>query len=142
MRGLMPILKAHGLVEDDLARLAARAARLEDAVARQTRAAALRLGWDAPAAPRDARALFAEPDEIALRLLTDEIARVGGKPAVRLDRLEALFSRLREAVKAHAPFQANIGGASLRLAADGRLAIEPEAPRRTARADADAGNLS
>jgi len=149
LRGLMPILKAHGLGEDDLGRLAARASRLEDAIAQQSRAAALRLGWDAPAAARDARALFAEPDEIALRLLADEIARVGGKQAARLDRLEALFARLVAAAQARTPLRANIGGASIHLAADGRLSVTPEAPRRTALArviapgsDADAGNLS
>jgi tRNA(Ile)-lysidine synthase len=149
LRGLMPVLKTHGLGPDDLARLAARAARVEDAVARQTRAAAVRLGWDAPAAKRDASALFAEPDEIALRLLADEIARVGGKPAARLERLEALFARLREAARAGASFRANIGGVGIVLAADARLSVAPETPRRMTRErvatpgpDADAENLS
>ena len=99
LRALAHLLAAEGLGPSEIARLSRRAARMEEAIAAQTKAAAARLGWTEAQATRDARALLAEPQEIVQRLLIAEIARVAGKAPrqIRLDAIEILAQRLREA---------------------------------------------
>ncbi len=75
------------------AAFASRAARMEETVACATQAAAERLNWRRPnPSRRRQRRLFAEPHEVALRLLHGEVARVGGREAtsIRLEQVEAL----------------------------------------------------
>ena len=136
LRQLAGVLAAEGLGADEIVRLSRRAARMEEAIAAQTTAAAERLGWTRPQDERDARALFDEPLEIAQRLLRGEIARVGGKASrdIRLDRIEALAQALQGACARHKAMRANVGGASVHLSARGALSVGPEAPRREARA--------
>jgi tRNA(Ile)-lysidine synthase len=136
LRALAGLLAAEGLGVDEIARLSRRAARMEEAVAAQTNAAAARLGWTEAQATRDAKALLDEPLEIVQRLLIGEIACVAGKAhrQIRLDAIEALAQALREARAQGKALRANVGGASVHLTAKGLLSVTPEAPRRV-RAD-------
>jgi tRNA(Ile)-lysidine synthase len=132
LRRLSGVLAAEGLGPAEIARLSRRAARMETAVAAQTKSAAERLGWTHPEARRDARALFEEPMEIVLRLLRGEVARVAGKTTreIRLDQIETLAEALGDALGESKPMRANIGGVGLRLSVDGALTFGPEAPRK------------
>jgi tRNA(Ile)-lysidine synthase len=132
MRALAASLKAEGLDAAALARLARRAGQIEDALARQTHAAALRLGIGAGSSC-EAGALFAEPIEIVQRLLASAIAEVGGRAPNRvgLGKVEALTRELARAYAAGAPFSANVAGARVRLVR-GAVRIAPEPPRRSA----------
>ncbi len=60
LRRLGGLLAAEGLGLSEIARLSRRAARMEEAVAAQTKAAAERLGWTSAQEKRDADALFGE----------------------------------------------------------------------------------
>ncbi len=148
LRALSEALAAEGLDAPALARLARRAAQVDEALTRQTEAAETRLRLVAEATC-DARALFAEPLEIVQRLLTAAIAKVGGKEPSRvgLEKIETLASALRSACAAGGAFGANLAGARVRLGATGTLRLEPEPPRRAAakrgearRAKPDAAN--
>jgi len=132
MRKLAAGLAAEGLDAAALARLARRAGQVEDALARQTQAAALRLGFGAGSSC-DAGALLTEPTEIVQRLLAAAIADVGGRTSSRvgLGKVEALTQQLARAYAAGAPFSANVAGARVRLAR-GALQVAPEPPRRSA----------
>ena len=130
MRRLASGLAAEGLDAAALARLARRASQIEDALARQTQAAAARLGL--PRSARcDAAALLAEPTEIVQRLIAAAIADIGGRAPSRvgLAKVEALTQDLLRAYAAGAPFSANVAGARVRLAR-GAVRVEPEPPRR------------
>jgi tRNA(Ile)-lysidine synthase len=131
MRKLAAGLAAEGLDAAALARLARRASQIEDALARQTQAAALRLEFGAGSSC-DAGALLAEPTEIVQRLLAAAIADVGGRAPSRvgLGKVEALTQQLARAYAAGAPFSANVAGARVQLAR-GALRIAPEPPRRS-----------
>jgi tRNA(Ile)-lysidine synthase len=132
LRRLGELLAAEGLGVREIERLSRRAARMEAAVAAQTEAACDRLGWRRSETARDAKALFAEPMEIALRLIAGEIARIADKPLgeLRLDAMEALAQALGEAAAKGEPLRANLGGADVRLGADGGLTFRLESPRR------------
>ena len=131
LRALAGALAAEGLDAPALARLARRAAQVEDALTRQTEAAESRLRLVETAAC-DARALFAEPIEIVQRLLTAAIAKVGGRQTSRvgLEKIEMLAQALQRALEGGAAFGANVAGARVRLGAKGGLRVEPEPPRR------------
>ncbi len=131
LRALGAALAAEGLDAPALARLARRAAKVEDALVRQTEAAEARLRL-IETSVCDAAPLLAEPTEIVQRLLTAAIARVGGRDASRvgLEKIEALAAGLREAWSAGKRFSANVGGARLRFDAKGSVRIEPEPARR------------
>jgi tRNA(Ile)-lysidine synthase len=132
LRRLAELLAAEGLGVDEIARLSRRAARMEEAVTAQAKAAMARLGWTKAQAARDAKALLDEPQEIVQRLLTAEIARVAGKTRqqVRLDAIETLAQALREARAQGKAMRRNVGGASVHMSAKGALNISPEIPRR------------
>jgi tRNA(Ile)-lysidine synthase len=132
LRRLADLLAAEGLGVSEIERLSRRAARMEAAVAAQTKAACGRLGWSQSAMARDAKALFSEPMEIAMRLIAGEIARIGAKMLgeLRLDALEALAQALSEAAAKGEPLRVNLGGVDVRLRADGGLTFRPESPRR------------
>jgi tRNA(Ile)-lysidine synthase len=132
MRRLGGLLAAEGLGLSEIARLSRRAARMEEAVSAQAKAAAERLGWINIQERRDADALLSEPQEVVQRLLTGEIARVGGKAPrqIRLEAIETLAQELRAARARGMALRANVGGASVHLSAKGALSVTPEAPRR------------
>jgi tRNA(Ile)-lysidine synthase len=135
LRRLAALLAAEGFGPPQAARLASRAARMEEAVACATQAAAERLNWRRPNPSRDAKALFAEPHEVALRLLHGEVARVGGREAtrIRLEQVEALAEALRGSTARGEKFRTTLGGASLRLSEKGFLGVERAPPRRAKR---------
>lgn len=132
LRRLAATLAAEGLDAEALLRLSARAARAEEALAWSAARAALELSAErGPGLFRaEAAALRALPRELLLRLLTTEIARIGGGEP-RLERLERAGERLAEALAADGRFKTTLGGACLTLAG-GALAITPEPPRRRA----------
>ncbi len=131
LRALGEALAAEGLDAPALARLARRAAQVEDALSRQTEAAEARLRLVETGAC-EASALLAEPTEIVQRLLTAAIARVGGRDASRvgLEKIEALAAGLRTAWSAGKRFSANVGGARARCDGKGALRVEREPARR------------
>lgn len=132
MRRLASALEAEGLSRDALLRFARRSARAEAALAEV--AARARAALEASrtatsfAAPAQEFALMAE--ETCLRVLLGEISRIGGdsRPP-RLERAEALLTRLLPALRAGMPFAATLGGTRIRLAG-GDLRIDSEGPRR------------
>ncbi len=136
LRELAGLLAAEGLGVDEIARLSRRAARMEEAVVAQTKAAAARLGWTAARKRRATpKALLDEPQEIVQRLLIAEIARVAGKAPrqIRLDAIETLAQALREAHAQGKAHRANVGGASVHLSAKGPLSVTPRGAAPSAR---------
>ncbi len=112
MRALLKALAAEGLDAPALARLARRAASIEEALERQTLAANAHLHLIENGGC-DAAKLFAEPIEIVQRLLTLAIARVGKREASRigLEKIETLTAELHEAWLSRERFGANVAGA-------------------------------
>ncbi len=137
LRRLAPALAAEGLTAQRLAELARRAARAEDALAQ----AAAQAGARALASRAQdrvvlsMRALLAEPQELALRVLEGEIAALAGAP-VRLQRLEAAFARLAAAATEGRGLRTTLAGAVLTLDHTGLLDLRREGLRRRGRANA------
>jgi tRNA(Ile)-lysidine synthase len=130
MRGMMAMLAAEGLDAPALARLARRAAQIDDVLARETAAAEARLRF-IDTGGCEADELFAEPTEIVQRLMTATIARVGGRDASRvgLEKIEALVAGLRKVLRSGERFSANVGGARVR--SNGRtVRVDKEPARR------------
>ena len=132
LRRLTARLGEEGFGAAEIARLARRAARMEEAVVRATRVAEERLKWRAGDGRYDAKALFEEPQEIALRLLAGAIASIAGvKPRrIRLEQIETIGEKLRQAQERGEAFATTLAGVSLRLSAKGVLSIGKAAPRR------------
>ena len=80
----------------------------------------------------DARTLAAEPISVVQRVLARRIAAAGGKDEsqIGLEKIEALAARLCEAVTHGDPLAANVGGALVRVTAEGRLDVVKEPARR------------
>ncbi len=133
LRALTPSLAAAGLDAPALARLARRAAQAEAALTSQTEAAEARLGLIASRAC-EAKLLLAEPIEIVQRLLTQAIARVGGREVSRigLEKIEALAQGLADSWVRAARYSANVAGARVSYDGKTRLRVEKEPPRRKA----------
>jgi tRNA(Ile)-lysidine synthase len=131
MRRLAAALAEEGLGASEIARLSRRAGRMEEAVASATRAAAERLNSGSNGV-YDAKTLFREPAEVALRLLAGEIARVGGSEPrrIRLEKIEALGAGLEKSLAAGKAFAATLAGASVQLTPKGALSIKKAPPRR------------
>jgi tRNA(Ile)-lysidine synthase len=131
LRKLTELLAAEGLGAVEFARLARRAALMEEAVRRQTEVATTRLNWPL-AGKLSAAMLFAEPLEIAQRLVAARIAHVGRRPhrPASLEQIERLAFAMRQAFSQGAALRTNIGGASIELSATGELSVVPETPRR------------
>jgi len=130
LRTLLIALGEEGLTAEGLARFARRAAEAEDALQRMTNAVEARLGASGPV---DANTLFGEPVAVVQRILARRIAATGGgdQSRVGLGKVEALESRLRDAVENRRNFTANIGGALVRLNPPGKLSFAPEPARRS-----------
>jgi tRNA(Ile)-lysidine synthase len=133
MRALLKTLAAEGLDASALARLARRAAKIEEALERQTLAAESHLHLIENGVC-DAAKLFAEPIEIVQRLLTQTIARVGKREPSRigLEKIERLTADLHEAWLARERFGANVAGAHVICDAKGVLRVAKEPARGTA----------
>ena len=162
-RTLIPALAAEGLDARRLARLAQRMRRVEAALEAAAAAAAARTLWRRAdgAIVLDLGALAAEPDEIALRVLTGAMRatlpfwfRPGGRKPddgaprlsqreracpltrshIRLDRAEAALAALLSATRAGRPLRRTLAGCLLTLDASGQLAVTPEPERKRGRA--------
>ena len=126
LRSLLDRLGEEGLTAEGLVRLARRAAEADEALERVTDALEAKLGADGPI---DAGALFGEPIAIVQRILARRVAAAGGRDESRigLEKIEALASRLRDALESRRALAANVGGALVRLDAKGMLNFAPGA---------------
>jgi tRNA(Ile)-lysidine synthase len=135
MRRLMETLAAERLDRDALIRLGLRAGRADRALVAATQAFSAAIGAkpaDIGFSARLPAGVAIEP-EILLRLLMGEIARLSGRKP-RLDRAEALAERLRVALSERSALRAALGGALVRLRANGEFMIALEPARRGAAA--------
>jgi len=127
LRRLAALLAAEGLGRTELTRLAARAARAEQALAPAIEAMlaalpAVRVGQTFEAS---AEAVLALPEEALVRLLLAEVARIGGGAAPWLEQVEKIADGLRRNVR----LAATLGGVAIRR--DGkRLILKPQPPRK------------
>jgi tRNA(Ile)-lysidine synthase len=132
MRRLGGLLASEGFDRSAILRLGRRAARAEAALNARARAAgaalAARRGPGIFAA--DVSALAAEPEEILLRFLADELKLIGNGKQLRLERVEALARVFGEALRAGNSCTATLGGTVLRLQSDRTLSIISEGARR------------
>jgi tRNA(Ile)-lysidine synthase len=136
IRTIMPVLAAEGGDTRNLARLAARLARANEAVEILADGAERYLalkGGQTPHSGFDAHAFAAMPEEIRLRLLKRAIDRVGHEGPAELGKIEALLSTLdgaaAEVAGRRARLKQTLAGALVSLI-DGRIRIEPAPPRR------------
>ncbi len=156
LREIMPVLAAEGGDARNLARLASRLARANQAVEILVDGAerylalrdreAPRAGLDAnafasafdagtfDASTFDAKAFAAMPEEIRLRLLKRAIDRFGHEGPAELGKVEALLAALDQAGakkgKERPPrLKQTLAGALVSLT-DGRIRVEPAPPRR------------
>ena len=152
LREIMPVLAAEGGDARNLARLASRLARANQAVEVLVDGAerylalrdreAPRAGFEAnafdastfDASTFDAKAFAAMPEEIRLRLLKRAIDRFGHEGPAELGKVEALLAALDQAGakkgKERPPrLKQTLAGALVSLT-DGRIRVEPAPPRR------------
>jgi tRNA(Ile)-lysidine synthase len=135
LRQAAEVLAREGLTAERLARLAQRMARYEAVVAGCTEAAIAGLRPEQPGR-WDGEALLALPEEIALRILGREIAAVAQHDAtaaehpVRLQRLEALWRDLRQALLERGALRRNLAGALISSSPERAVTISPEPARR------------
>src|SRR6267143_6179329 len=142
LRAIMPVLAAEGGDARNLARLASRLARANQAVEVLVDGAerylalrdreATRAGFDA--STFEAKAFAAMPEEIRLRLLKRAIDRFGHEGPAELGKVEALLAALDQAGakkgKERRPrLKQTLAGALISLT-DGRIRVEPAPPRR------------
>jgi tRNA(Ile)-lysidine synthase len=147
LRAIMPVLAAEGGDTRNLARLASRLARANQAVEVLVDGAerylalrdreATRAGFDAnanDASTFDAEAFAGMPEEIRLRLLKRAIDRFGHEGPAELGKVEALLAALEQAgakqgKKRRPRLKQTLAGALVSLS-DGRIRVEPAPPRR------------
>src|SRR5712664_1732190 len=152
LRAIMPVLAAEGGDARNLARLASRLARANQAVEVLVDGAerylalrdreATRAGFDAnafdastfDASTFEAKAFAAMPEEIRLRLLKRAIDRFGHEGPAELGKVEALLAALDQAgakqgKKRRPRLKQTLAGALVSLS-DGRIRVEPAPPRR------------
>jgi tRNA(Ile)-lysidine synthase len=152
LREIMPVLAAEGGDARNLARLASRLARANQAVEILVDGAERYLALRDREAPRagfetnafdasafdastfDAKAFAAMPEEIRLRLLKRAIDRFGHEGPAELGKVEALLAALDQAGaktgKVPRPrLKQTLAGALVSLT-DGRIRVEPAPPRR------------
>ena len=130
LRRLMPLLAGEGLQPEDLTRLAVRAARTEEALSHAaTRLfATLRPLRDETSITCDLTPLRGEPEEFLLRLILQEVGRIG-RATLRLERAERLAGALHGALAEGRPHASTLGGTIVRLDSAGNLRLAPERER-------------
>lgn len=140
-RGARAAAQALGLTPERLVRLAARAARADEALASVAQAEAARLIRplvEGNGGVEVSAETFDLPEELMLRVLERAIAEAvagatGPMAPLRLERLEALAASLRRARAAGSAMRATLAGALVALDAAGRVRIGPEPPRKRGR---------
>jgi tRNA(Ile)-lysidine synthase len=135
LRAAGAALAREGLTPERMGRLAARMGRYEEAVAAGVEAARTRITDPQRPGRLDGRALIAAPEEIALRLLAEIIIGAGAacradKP-LRLQRLEALWRELRDAIAAGNATRRTLAQALVTVDRDGAVLVTAAPPRRS-----------
>jgi tRNA(Ile)-lysidine synthase len=133
LRPLLAQLAREGADAARFARLAARMRRAEAALEESVDAAFVKLAFDQVMTPRGvaAAAWAAQAQEIRLRLLARALTIIGAQE-IRLERLEALETRLCAAVRAGADAAATLAGVAIRVE-EGALRAAAAPPRRPSR---------
>jgi len=131
LRALAPLLAEEGIDAARLALLARRAARAEAAIEAAVAEALPRTSVrsDESLIEYDARALFALPGEIALRLIGHAVNRLGHEGPAELGKLETLHAALLDARCGNLPLRRTLAGALVELS-EARLKVEPAPLRR------------
>ncbi|MBV9137010.1 MAG: tRNA lysidine(34) synthetase TilS [Hyphomicrobiales bacterium] len=137
-RRLAPALAREGLTAARLAKLAERAATVEEALRLKTEAAfaAACLEESARSLALDMeRIMRREPRELALRVLTLALNKImGERPSpIRLERAEGCLDALSTAFCARKPLKRTLGGALLDYDGAGCLRVRREGARRRGR---------
>ncbi len=139
LRALSATLSAQGLTTASLLRLGRRAARADEALAwaaGQATAKAI-LSRDAEETRLDAAALRDLPADIFQRILEQEIRRLCGETALRLDRLERAADAVLAGLSSGGRLKMTLCGVLLALDPV-RLVLRPAPPRRLTRRETDA----
>jgi tRNA(Ile)-lysidine synthase len=135
LRQAAEVLAREGLTAARLARLAERMARYEAVVAGCAEAAIAALRPE-QTGRWDGGALLALPEEIALRILGREIVAVAqhdpnaAEHPIRLQRLEALWRDLREALLQRRALRRTLAGTLISASPERAVTISPAPPRR------------
>ncbi len=134
-RAALEALAGEGLAAPRLARLAARAARADDALALLAERALAEAGLHRTAcvAQADWRRIAGQPAEIRLRALGALLGSVPGSPPLRLERLEALLDAIDAAAAQGLRLRRSIGDRIATLQSSGRLTVTNSPPRRRGR---------
>ncbi len=129
-------LAGEGLAAPRLARLAARAARADEALTHMAEKALAEAGFHRTdcIAQADWRALGQQPTEIRLRALDALVGPAAGVGrGVRLERLESLLAALEAAAVDGMRVRRSIGDRIATLQSNGRLTLTDAPPRRRGR---------
>jgi tRNA(Ile)-lysidine synthase len=134
LRAAGAALAREGLTPERMGRLAERMARYEETIVAAVEAARTQVADRQRPGRLDGRALIAAPEEIALRLLAEQIAGAGascsGEKPLRLQRLETLWRELRAAIAAGRATSRTLAEALVTVDHDGAVLITPAPPRR------------
>ncbi|KQT50547.1 tRNA(Ile)-lysidine synthetase [Methylobacterium sp. Leaf456] len=133
LRRLLPLLEGEGLSTERLARLAARIARDEAALAVRaaTVLAQVRLAGDGEVLTLDGHRLAGEPVAIVLRVLDTALGHDYAAPPKRLERLENLvLDGILPALARGEALRRTLRGQIIGVGPSGRIRLTPAPPRR------------
>ncbi|MGL5446199.1 MAG: tRNA lysidine(34) synthetase TilS [Rhabdaerophilum sp.] len=148
LRALLPILASEGLTPERLGTLAARARRTEDAVEHVAKRgfdeSLIRKAPDGGAVRLKADSFYAEPFEIAMRMLRRAMLSIAteeqSETQIPLGKLELLMRNLRMAIRDQRPFRSSLAWAVI-AHASGYIEVRT-APLRRAQREAGGSNDS
>jgi tRNA(Ile)-lysidine synthase len=137
-RALMPILAGEGLTPERLGTLAARARRAEDALdqvaRRNIETATVLRAPDGGAIRLKAEGFYAEPFDLALRMLRRAMLAIeteeAGEMQISLSKLERLLKNLRMAIRDQRPFRQTLAYAVI-AHSNGCIEVRHAPPRRS-----------
>jgi tRNA(Ile)-lysidine synthase len=136
-RALMPLLAGEGLTPERLGTLAARARRAEDALdqvaRRNVEGSVLTRAPDGGAIRLKAESFYAEPFDLALRMLRRAMLAIegaeGSEMQISLAKLERLLKNLRIAIRDQRPFRQTLAHAVI-AHSNGCIEVRNAPPRR------------